>query len=127
QPYASIDGRHLKQYVDDQSAISRRYRDNGHPQFWGRIAGTEADEENAQWMLDKFRKIGLADVRQQVFDMPPQWMPQSWSVALSTDDKTLPVSSAQPTYRSPGASALDLEAVDAGFATEGDLAGRDLR
>jgi hypothetical protein len=125
QVYASIDGRHLKQYVEDQSAISRRYRDAGH-QFWGRIAGTDADEENAQWLLDKFRKGGLSEVRQQVFDLPAQWMPQSWSVVASTDEKTLPLGSAQPTYRSPAANSLDLEAVDVGFGTEGDLAGRDL-
>ena len=64
--YGSIDGNHLKQYVEDQAAISRRYRDKGH-QFWGRITGTEADEENAQWMMDKFRKAGLSDIRQQNF------------------------------------------------------------
>ncbi len=127
QSYSSIDGRHLKTYVENQSAIARRYRDNGHPQFWGRIAGTEADEENAQWMLERFRKIGLSDVRQQMFDLPPQYMPQSWSVSVATEEKTLPVSSAQPTYRSPGTDGLDLEAVDVGFASEGDLAGRDLR
>ena len=126
QMYASIDGRHLKEYVNDQSAISRRYRDNGHPQFWGRIAGTSADEDNAQWLLEKFRKIGLADVHQQMFDLPPQWMPQSWNTTISTGEKTLPLESAQATYRSPGTDGLDLEAVDAGFGTEGDLAGRDL-
>jgi hypothetical protein len=127
--YSSIDGRTLKEYVNDQTAISRRYRDHGHPQFWGRIAGTEADEENAQWLLAKFRKAGLADVRQQSFDLPPQWIPQSWSVAVSSAEKTLALESAQPTYRSPGTSAdgVDLEAVDAGFALEGDLAERDLR
>src|SRR5579872_4148272 len=100
--YASIDGRHLKDYVEDQAAISRRYRDNGHPQFWGRIAGTEADEENAQWLMAKLRKAGLADVHEQPFDLPPQWMPQSWNVTASSDDKTLPLGTAQPTYRSPG-------------------------
>src|SRR6266853_967842 len=63
QAYLSIDGKHLKEYVEEQTAISRRYRDHGHPQFWGRITGTEADAENAQWLLDKFRKIGLTDVR----------------------------------------------------------------
>ena len=41
--YSSIDGTHLKRYVEDLAAMSRRYRDNGHPQFWGRITGTEAD------------------------------------------------------------------------------------
>lgn len=128
QIYATIDGRELKGFVEDQTAISRRYRDNGHPQFWGRIAGTEADEENAQWLLAKFRKLGLAEVRQQSFDLPPQWMPQSWNVAVSSGDKSLTLSSAQPTYRSPGASDdLDLEAVDAGFGLEGDIAELDLR
>ena len=33
QPYAAIDGAHLKRYVEEQTAISRRYRDNGHPQY----------------------------------------------------------------------------------------------
>ena len=40
--YSSIDGKHLKQYVEDLAAMSRRYRDNGHPQFWGRIIGTHS-------------------------------------------------------------------------------------
>src|SRR6185369_14234866 len=31
QAYLSIDGKHLKQYVEEQTAISRRYRDHGHP------------------------------------------------------------------------------------------------
>ena len=128
QQYAAIDGVHLKQFVDDQTAISRRYRDRGH-QFWGRIIGTEADEENAQWLLDKFRKIGLADVHEQSFDLPPQWMPQSWSVAASSGGKTLELQSAQPTYLTEAtpAEGLDLEAVDVDLASEGDLAGRDLR
>ena len=55
QSYLSIDGEHLKQYVEELTAISRRYRDHGHPQFWGRITGTEADAENAQWLLENFR------------------------------------------------------------------------
>ncbi|MBZ5607210.1 MAG: M28 family peptidase [Acidobacteriia bacterium] len=128
QAYAAIDGTHLKEYVSDQTAISRRYRDSGH-QFWGRIIGTEADAENARWLTDKFRKIGLSDVREQSFDLPPQWMPQSWSVSVAGGGKTLDLSTAQPTYLTPAtpAEGLDLEAVDAGFATDGDLEGRDLR
>ena len=89
QEYLSIDGKHLKQYVEDLTAISRRYRDHGHPQFWGRITGTEADAENAQWLLDKFLKIGLSDVREQSLDLPPQWVPASWSVAASANGKTI--------------------------------------
>jgi hypothetical protein len=128
QPYASIDGKHLKRYVEDQAAISRRYRDQGH-QFWGRIIGTEADAENARWLLDKFRQIGLSEVHEQSFDLPPQWMPQSWSVSASAGGKTIALDTAQPTYLTEAtpADGLNLEAVDAAFASEADLEGRDLR
>jgi len=129
QAYLSIDGKHLKQYVEDQTAISRRYRDHGHPQFWGRITGTSADADNAQWLSAKFREIGLSDVHEQPMDLPPQWVPESWSVAASAGGKTVTLDSAQPTSTSPGtpASGLDLEAVDVALASEGDLAGRDLK
>ena len=93
QAYASIDGKHLKEYVVDQARISDRYRDAGH-QFWGRISGTEADAENAKWLEDKYRKIGLADVHQQVFDLPEQWLPSSWSVVASSGAKTFDLTSA---------------------------------
>ena len=113
--------------MNDQTAISRRYRDSGH-QFWGRIIGSDADAENAQWLLEKFKKIGLSDVRQQSFDLPPQWMPQSWSVSVAASGKTMELATAQPAYMTPAtpAGGLDVEAVDVGLATDGDLAGRDL-
>ena len=126
--YSSIDGTHLKGYVDELTAISRRYRDNGHPQFWGRIIGTQADAENARWLMDKFKAAGLTDVREQSFDLAPQWMPQSWSVSASGGGTTIALGSAQPTYQGVATplGGLDLEAVDVGFATDADLAGRDL-
>jgi hypothetical protein len=129
QAYLSIDGKHLKQYVEEQTAISREYRDHGHPQFWGRISGTEADAENAQWLAEKFRKIGLSDVHEQPLDLPPQWVPGPWSVTASAGGKTVSLDSAQPASTTPGtpASGLDLEAVDVALASEGDLEGRDLR
>src|SRR4051794_12777900 len=125
--YESIDGTHLKAYVDAQTAISRNYRDHGHPQFWGRIIGTEADAENARWLMERFKAIGLSDVREQPFDLPPQWMPQSWSVTATAGSKTLQLTSAQPTHRGVGTppGGLDLEAVDVGFATDADLGRQD--
>ncbi len=87
--YGAIDGKKLHRYVEDQTAISRRYRDAGHPQFWGRIIGTSADEESQQWMLNKFKQAGLSDVRLQSFDMVPQWMPQSWTVTGTAMGKTI--------------------------------------
>jgi hypothetical protein len=67
QRYAPIDGEHLKQFVNEHTAMSRRYRDKGH-QFWGRIIGTEADAENAGWPIESFPKIGRSDVREQSLD-----------------------------------------------------------
>jgi hypothetical protein len=127
--YASIDGAHLKQYVEELAAMSRRYRDNGHPQFWGRIIGTDADAENGRWLAARFKAIGLSDVREQGFDLPPQWMPQSWSVSASGGGKTRPLASAQPTYRGEATpdGGLDLEAVDVGLATDADLARQDVK
>jgi hypothetical protein len=130
QRYAAIDGAHLKSYVEELTAIARRYRDSGHPQFWGRIIGTSADAENAEWLMQKFRAIGLTDVHEQSFELPPQWMPKSWSVVLSTSGKTLPIDTAQPTYQAVGTppGGLDLEAVYVGMASEADLKlSRDVR
>jgi len=130
QAYADIDGRHLHAYVVEQAAISRRYRDQGHPQFWGRITGTSGDAESADWLAAHFRRIGLSDVRVQAIDLPPQWMPESWTVTASAGETTLELDrSAQPAYGTPGTSAagLDADAVWAGTGSDADFAGRDVR
>ncbi len=122
--YAAITGDRLMRDVEALTAMSRRYRDNGHLQFWGRIIGTEADRENAQWMLARFRELGLGDVHEQAFDLPPQWMPRSWSVTAAGSGRTVSLDTAQPTYLSVAtpAEGLDLEAVYAGLASDADLA-----
>ena len=38
--------------------ISRRYRDNGHPKFWGRIIGASSDHETNEWLAGKFQNAG---------------------------------------------------------------------
>src|SRR4029077_12107924 len=75
QAYARIDGKHLHAYVEEQAAIARRYRDQGHPKFWGRIIGSSADAENAAWLENKFKSLGMTDVRSQPLDLSPQWFP----------------------------------------------------
>jgi len=127
--YAAIDGHRIHTYVEDLTAISRKYRDSGHPQFWGRIIGTQADTDTREWLVDKFNKLGLADVHVQPFDLPPQWMPQSWEIVASGSGKTLNLETAQPAYQTKGTSGegLDLEAVYAGTGSEADFAGRDVR
>jgi hypothetical protein len=107
--HAAINGKHLHGYVAEQAAISRRYRDQGHPKFWGRIIGTSADAESAQWLAAKFKAIGMADVHTQAFDLAPQWMPESWEVSISSGGKTLHFDSAQPDYGSAGTSPDGLD------------------
>jgi hypothetical protein len=127
--YSSIEGKHIHQSVADLAAISRRYRDQGHSQFWGRIIGTSADAETAQWLTDKFKRFGLSDVHIQPFDLAPQWIPQSWEITAKTGEKTLRLEAAQPAYQTVATppEGLDLEAVYAGTGSEADFAGRDVR
>jgi hypothetical protein len=127
--YAAIDGKRIWQYVVQQAEISRRYRDQGHPQFWGRIIGTSGDAEDARWLADNFTRIGLSDVRIQSLDLQPQWFPQSWEVTASSGGKTTALTSAQPAYRTPGTQGpgLDLQAVYVGEGTPADFLGREVR
>lgn len=129
--YGSIDGRHLHTLVVEQANISRRFRDQGHPQYWGRIIGSSADAESADWLASKFREIGLSDVRIQSLPIPkPVWEPlQPWDIVASGNGKTLHLTSAQPPYESPATSAegMDLEAVYAGTGSEADFQGREVR
>jgi hypothetical protein len=128
--YGAIDGKHLHEYVVQQAEISDRYRDQGHPQFWGRITGTSSDTEDAQWLVDKLKKIGLSDVHAEPIDLKPQWIPQSWDIVATGNGKSLRLDgSAQPAYQTPATppEGLDLEAVYAGTGSEADFAGRDVR
>jgi hypothetical protein len=127
--YAGIDGKRLHEHVVEQVEISRRYRDQGNRQFWGRITGTPSDAESAEWLAEKFRKAGLSDVRLQRIPLAPQWMPRSWKVSAQGSGKRLELTSAQPFYRSSGTppDGLDLEAVYVGLGSEADFAGRDVR
>ena len=127
--YANIDGRHLHQYVVEQANISRRYRDAGHPKFWGRIIGTSADVEDVEWMIAKFKSAGLSDVHTQLYDLVPQWFPQSWDLTVAGGGKSISLESAQPDYGAAAtpAGGLDLEAVYVGLGSEADFAGRDVK
>jgi len=129
EAYASIDGKKMHRYVVEMAEQARRFRDAGHPKFWGRITGFSSDTENAQWMVERLKEFGLTDVRMQLFDLPPQWLPKSWSVSISRGGETIELESAQPAYlaKSLPPGGLELEAVYAGLGTEADFAGRDVR
>jgi len=129
QVYASIDGKKMHKYVVELADISRRYRDAGHPKFWGRIMGTSSDVETNEWLAAKFKTIGLMDVRTQPIDLPPQWMPKSWDVTMTSGGQTIHVDSAQPDYGDNGlpAGGIEVDAVYAGLGTEADFTGKDVR
>ena len=94
--YGVIDGKHLWQLVQEQADIARRYRDQGHPQYWGRIAGTSGDVEDADWLMKKYQQIGLTDTHiQDVVFFYPQWAPKSWEVTVTAGGKTIPLTTAQ--------------------------------
>jgi hypothetical protein len=127
--YGAIDGKRMHRDVVEQSLISRRYRDQGHPKFWGRITGTSSDAESAEWLAAKFKAAGLSDVRIQPLDLEPQWMPQAWDAVVTAGGKTVRLDSSQPFY---GANALpaggvDVEAVYAGLGSEADFAGKGVK
>ncbi len=129
EKYRAIDGKKMHQYVVDLANISLRYRDAGHPKYWGRIIGTESDRQTEEWLAGEFRAVGLSDVRIQHLDLVPQWTPQNWDVALTSDDKTIHLNSAQPDYddNSLPAGGADLDAIYAGLGTDADFAGKDVR
>ena len=129
QAYASIDGKKMHKYVVELAQISRRYRDSGHPKFWGRIIGTSSDRETEEWLAGKFRTLGLSDVRIQHLDLPPQWIPQNWDVAMTSGGATIHLDSAQPDYYADPLpqGGVELDAVYAGLGTEADFAGKDVR
>jgi Zn-dependent M28 family amino/carboxypeptidase len=128
--YGAIDGRRLWQYVKEQAEIAERYRDQGHPQYWGRIAGTSGDVEDARWLLAKYQDIGLTEARiQDVALFLPQWAPVSWEVTASAGGDAIELTSAQPPYGAPSTDGrvLDVPAVYVGLGSEADFAGRDVR
>lgn len=127
QAYAAIDGKKMFRYVEELVQISRRYRDNGHPKFWGRITGTAGDHETSEWLAAKFKNLGLSDIRIQPFDLPPQWLPKDWSVSVTQGGRTIGLNSAMPSYESSSLPAMELDAVYAGLGTAADFIGKDVR
>jgi hypothetical protein len=80
-------------------------------------------------VADKFRTVGLPDVRIQNLDLMPQWFAQSYDVTVSSGDTTLELESAQPAYRATATppEGLSLDAVYVGLGNDADYLGRDVR
>ena len=128
EAYASIDGRRMKDLVEEQAGIARRFRDAGN-QYWGRIIGTSADHETANWMMDQLRQSGAEKVRLDSIPLPTQWFPRSWQLTVEVDGETTELTSAWPAYGSVGTAAAveNLELIDVGLGMATDFQGRDVR
>jgi hypothetical protein len=128
--YASIDGRRMKQYVEELTAISKKSRDAGDRQ-WGRIAGMPSGLESQQWLASRFRQLGL-ETRLDAFELRNLPLPRSWEVQVSGGGKTLNLTSASPiitfaNYMPSADGALNLETVWVGLGMASDFAGKDVR
>lgn len=129
EAYGSIDGKQLHKYVVELSNIALRYRDAGHPKYWGRLKGTAANRWTSEWFAAQFRKLGLSGVRIQPLPLPPIWMPESWDVTITEGGKTVDLTSAQPSYNDTAlpAGGVNVEGVYLGLGNNIDFAGKDLR
>ena len=129
EAYGTIDGRKMHKYVEELAAIAKRYRDHGHPKFWGRLIGTESDTETNDWLAGKFKALGLSDVRIQPLDLPPQWFPQGYDATIALGGTTVALNSAQPAYYANGLpkGGVTMDAVYAGLGSEADFAGKDVK
>jgi hypothetical protein len=126
--YAKLDGRRMKQFVDEITGVARKDRDSGN-RYWGRIAGSKADAEVEDLVAARFKEFGLADVHKQSFDLPPQWWPLDWDVRGTGSAAGLTFKTAFPGMRAPAtpAAGVDLDVVWVGIGSELDFAGRDVK
>ncbi len=128
--YDSIDGNRLHRYVEEQAAISLRYRDAGN-QWWGRISGMPSGAEEQAWVEQKFKEIGVPTETKEII-MAPQDLPKSWDVAVTANGKTLKLTSSQPIAGFPSLmpSAEGDEVLDSvwvGLGQASDFIGKDVR
>ena len=126
--YGRLDGHHLKEFVQEIVAVSRKSKADGEL-LWGRVAGTKYDDMVEGVVESRFKQFGLKDIHRQYFDLGPQWFPTASEFAATGGGKTVRLTSARPATGSPATAAggVDLEAVWVGLGTEADFAGRDVK
>ena len=127
QQYDRIDGYRIKTHVEEITAIARRGRDDGL-QHWGVIAGQPYHDQVREWIGGHFRRLDLDDVHDKIYDLDPQWVPQSWTATVTAGDQTVELESAHVPYGAVGTprEGLELEPVWLGLGAESDFVGRDV-
>ncbi len=129
QAYKSIDGDRLMTHVEDIVALTRQNREPGSQQ-WGRLTGSPTDTKMRQWVMARFKDIGVANVSEDPFDLvEAQYFPRSWEIVAGTGSTRVTLTSAYP-FRgsiSTPKDGLELEPVWLGLGTPADFAGRSVR
>lgn len=129
QAYGAISGEHIKTYVQDIVELTRKGRVPG-AQYWGRITGTPIDGQMREWVIGKFRQVGLQNVREVPFELAEaQYNPKSWSVTAVGGGKRVSLTSVHPFRLAAGTppNGVDLQPVWVGLGTAADFAGRNVR
>ena len=131
QAYADIDGKHLHAYVVDQAAISRRYRDQGHPQFWGRITGTSVGRGVgglAGRSFQAHRVVRRAHPADRFAAAVDAAVVDDHGDVRRDDAAARSIRGAGVWHsRHDGPDGLDVDAVWVGTGSDADFAGRDVR
>ena len=127
--YNSIDGPRLHHYVEEQAAISLKYRDAGN-QWWGRIAGMPSGAETQAWIEQKFKEIDVPTETKMTPD--PQDIPKSWEISVAANGKTIKLESSQPIIDFPSFMPSsqgdeELDTVWVGLGQVSDFIGRNVR
>ncbi len=140
--YADIEGRLIKEMLEEVVAFSHRSRDDGN-RYWGRIAGSEYERMTTDWLEARFRDLGLEKLHRVEFELGPQWWPRDWELTATANGQTLTFPSAYPApprtvwgsgrYTDPTVitpppmpDSTGVDAVWVGLGTAADFAGRDV-
>ncbi len=128
EAYADVDPMKIKATIGEITSISRKSRDDGN-QYWGRIPGTPYDRMTEEWVMGKFKALGMQDVRRQEIDMRPLWYPTAWSAEITAGGETVALKSAFPITESPATKGDGVTApvVWVGVGTAADFVGRDVK
>ena len=109
----------LREHLDNLYEISCRAGglDSG-------IRLNRAGEEAAEYLLENYQNAGLHNVRKQEFSVD-RWWPEQYSLEAVVDGQKTPLT-AFPLWYTTGIERTELELVDVGYGTSGEMRGKKI-
>jgi hypothetical protein len=83
-----------------------------------------AGDEAAEYLFQEYQKAGLHNVRKQQFSVD-RWWPERYSLAAKIDGEEKPLI-AFPLWYTAGTEHTELELVDVGYGTSGEMRGKKI-